>query len=64
MKEKSTLQYLDSPASVDAKVLALSMVIAATVSDMATKIGIDPSQVTVTLDVGGDSIRFRVQGGS
>lgn len=60
---KSTLQYLDPPGSVDPKVLALSMAIAGTVGDVAKKLGIDPRTVTIKLDVGSDTIRFRLQEG-
>jgi hypothetical protein len=61
--KKATLEYLDPPGSVDAKVLALSMALAATIGDVASKIGLDPAAVTIKLDVGSDSIRFRLQDG-
>lgn len=62
--KKVALEYLDPPGSVDAKVLALSMALAATIGDVAGKIGLDPTAVKIKLDVGSDSIRFRLQGAS
>jgi hypothetical protein len=59
--KKAVFEYLDPPGSVDTKVLALSMAIAATVGDVTKKIGLDPATVTIKLDVGSDSIRFRLQ---
>jgi hypothetical protein len=39
------------------------MAIAGTVGDVAKKIDLDPALVTIKLDVGSDSIRFRLQNG-
>lgn len=61
--KKSALEYLDPPNSVDPKVLALSMAIAATASDAAKGLGIDLATTTIKLDVGQQSIRFRLQSG-
>lgn len=59
----TNLKYLDPPGSVDAKVLALSMALAATTADAAGKLGLDPMSVVIKLTVGDDSIRFCLQRG-
>lgn len=60
MKNQGVLEYLDPPGSVDPKVLAMSMAIAATARDVARKIGLDPAIVSIKLIVGQDSLRFRI----
>jgi hypothetical protein len=61
MKDLANLEYLDPPASVDPKTLAMSMAIAATARDVAKKLDLDPTNVMIKLDIGQDSIRFRLQ---
>lgn len=61
MKKASEIEFLDPPGSVEPRVLALSLAIAATVGDVARKVGLDPTNLTIKLDVGEDAIRFRLR---